>query len=135
VRLVQQDAQTKDIEINLSAGNDVPLIQVDSDRLSQCLLNMYLNAIQSMDEGGVLSIKSSPGENGNIKVEIGDTGKGISPIDLKKIFDPYFTTKPAGTGLWLAIVHKIVEAHQGNIQVDSTPGKGTVFSIVLPNRV
>jgi len=87
-----------------------------------------------MDEGGVLSIKSFPGKNGTIKVEIGDTGKGISPIDLKKVFDPYFTTKPSGTGLGLAIVHKIIEAHQGNIQVESTPGKGTVFSIVLPIR-
>jgi len=134
VRLVQQDAQAKNIEVNLSTSNDVPLIRVDSDRLSQCLLNIYLNAIQSMDEGGVLSIKSFPGKNGTIKVEIGDTGKGISPIDLKKVFDPYFTTKPSGTGLGLAIVHKIIEAHQGNIQVESTPGKGTVFSIVLPIR-
>ena len=134
VRLVQQDARTKNIEINLSTGNDVPVIQVDSDRLSQCLLNIYLNAIQSMDEGGVLSIKSFPGENGTIKVEIGDTGKGISSIDLKKVFEPYFTTKPSGTGLGLAIVHKIIEAHQGNIQVESTPGKGAVFSIVLPIR-
>ena len=135
VRLVQQDAQAKNIEINLSTGNDVPLIQADADRLSQCLLNMYLNAIQSMDPGGILSVKSFPGENGTVKVEIGDTGKGISPNDLKRIFDPYFTTKPSGTGLGLAIVHKIIESHQGNIQVDSTLGKGSVFSIVLPIRV
>jgi two-component system sensor histidine kinase HydH len=134
VRLVQQDAQAKNIEINLSTSDDVPLIQVDSDRLSQCLLNIYLNAIQAMDEGGVLSVKSLLRKNGTIKVEIGDTGKGISPIDLKRVFDPYFTTKPSGTGLGLAIVHKIIEAHQGNIKVESTPGKGTVFSIVLPTR-
>jgi two-component system sensor histidine kinase HydH len=132
VRLVQQDAHAKNIDINLSTSDDVPLIQVDSDRLSQCLLNIYLNAIQSMGDGGVLSVKSLPGKNGTIKVEIGDTGKGINPNDLKKVFDPYFTTKPSGTGLGLAIVHKIIEAHQGNIKVESTPGKGTVFSIVLP---
>jgi two-component system sensor histidine kinase HydH len=134
VRLVQQDAQAKNIEINLSTSDDVPLIQVDSDRLSQCLLNIYLNAIQAMGEGGILSVKSLLRKNGTVKVEIGDTGKGISPNDLKKVFDPYFTTKPSGTGLGLAIVHKIIEAHQGNIKVESTPGKGTVFSIVLPIR-
>ncbi len=134
MRLVQQDAQTKNIEVNLSTSKDLPLIRVDADRLAQCLLNIYLNAIQSMDEGGVLSVKSLPEKNGTVKVEIGDTGKGISSIDLKKIFDPYFTTKSSGTGLGLAIVHKIIEAHRGNIQVKSTPGKGTVFSIVLPTR-
>jgi two-component system sensor histidine kinase HydH len=134
VRLVQQDAQAKNIKINLSTSDDVPLIQVDSDRLSQCLLNIYLNAIQAMSDGGVLSVKSLPEKNGTIKVEIGDTGKGINPNDLKKVFDPYFTTKPSGTGLGLAIVHKIIEAHQGNIKVVSAPGKGTVFSIVLPTR-
>jgi two-component system sensor histidine kinase HydH len=85
-----------------------------------------------MDAGGVLSINCSPGDNENIRIEIADTGKGISPSDLEKIFDPYFTTKSTGTGLGLAIVHKIIEAHQGNIKVTSTPGKGTVFTIFIP---
>jgi two-component system sensor histidine kinase HydH len=85
-----------------------------------------------MDAGGILSINSSPGDYENIKITIADTGKGISPSNLRKIFDPYFTTKSTGTGLGLAIVHKIVEAHQGNIKVTSTPGKGTLFTLFIP---
>jgi len=131
-RLVQQDAGMKNIEIHWSGSENLPQMQLDVDRFSQCLLNLYLNAIQSMDAGGVLSINCSPGDNENIRIEIADTGKGISPSDLKKIFDPYFTTKSTGTGLGLAIVHKIIEAHQGNIKVTSTPGKGTVFTIFIP---
>jgi two-component system sensor histidine kinase HydH len=131
-RLVQQDAGTKNIEIHWSGSKNLPQVQLDVDRFSQCLLNLYLNAIQSMDAGGVLSINCSPGDNENIRVEIADTGKGISSSNLKKIFDPYFTTKSTGTGLGLAIVHKIIEAHQGNIKVTSTAGKGTVFTIFIP---
>jgi two-component system sensor histidine kinase HydH len=133
-RLVQQDAKTKNIEIHWSGSENLAQVQLDADRFSQCLLNLYLNAIQSMDAGGVLSINCSPGDNENIRMEIADTGKGIRSSDLKKIFDPYFTTKSTGTGLGLAIVHKIIEAHQGNIKVTSTPGKGTVFTIFIPIR-
>ena len=87
-----------------------------------------------MNDGGILSIKSLPDDDEHIKIEIADTGKGISINDLKNIFEPYFTTKASGTGLGLAIVHKIIEAHQGEIKVESTIGKGTVFSIFLPTR-
>jgi two-component system sensor histidine kinase HydH len=131
-RLVQQDAGTKNIKIHWSGSENLPQVQLDVDRFSQCLLNLYLNAIQSMDAGGVLSINCSSGDNENIRIEIADTGKGISSSDLKKIFNPYFTTKSTGTGLGLAIVHKIIEAHQGNIKVTSTLGKGTVFTISIP---
>lgn len=133
-RLVQQDARAKHIEIQISGTDGLPLIPMDPDRISQCLLNLYLNAIQAMDEGGILSIKSLPDHDEHIKIEIADTGKGISINDLKNIFEPYFTTKASGTGLGLAIVHKIIEAHQGEIKVESTIGKGTVFSIFLPTR-
>ncbi len=132
VRLVQQDAEAKNIRIHLSTTDHLPLIYADSDRISQCLLNLYLNATQAMDAGGILSVKSLPGDDGSVRIEISDTGSGINTDDLKKIFDPYFTTKPAGTGLGLAIVHKIIEAHRGEIKVTSTTGKGTVFSISIP---
>jgi two-component system sensor histidine kinase HydH len=135
VRLVQQDAITKKIDINLSKGDNLPLALLDPDRFSQCLLNLYLNAIQAMDEGGVLSIRSLKGDNDHIKIKIADTGKGISQDDLSKIFDPYFTTKPSGTGLGLAIVHKIIEGHEGSIKVTSTLGKGTVFTIFIPAQI
>jgi two-component system sensor histidine kinase HydH len=77
-------------------------------------------------------VKSTLGEEGEIKIEIADTGRGIPPEDLNKIFDPYFTTKTKGTGLGLAIVHKIVETHGGEIKIRSIPEKGTVFTISIP---
>lgn len=134
VRLVQEDAKTKGIQILLSKGGDLPAASIDPDRFAQCFLNLFINAIQAMDKGGTLSVKSFKGANEEIGIEIGDTGKGIHQGDLKTIFDPYFTTKPSGTGLGLAIVHKIIEAHQGRIFVRSTPGKGTVFTILVPSK-
>jgi two-component system sensor histidine kinase HydH len=132
VRLVEQDAKTKNIKINLLKGSALPFALLDPDRFSQCLLNLYLNAIQAMDEGGNLLVRSSVTEDDKIKVEIEDTGKGMDQEDLNKIFDPYFTTKSSGTGLGLAIVHKIIEAHQASIRAKSTSGKGTVFTIEIP---
>ncbi|UCG14789.1 MAG: PAS domain-containing protein [Deltaproteobacteria bacterium] len=134
LRLVQQDAKAENVEINLLTGDDLPLILLDPDRFSQALLNLYLNAIHAMEEGGTLSVKSSIGLHGDFEIEIADSGAGIDPNDLSKIFDPYFTTKSAGTGLGLAIVHKIIEAHEGDIKVKSEPGKGTIFTILIPIR-
>ncbi|MBW1728778.1 MAG: hypothetical protein JRJ62_14670 [Deltaproteobacteria bacterium] len=108
------------------------MAEIDSDRFSQCLLNLYLNALQAMDTGGRLTIENSITEGNSINIEIKDTGSGIKTEDLNKIFDPYFTTKAKGTGLGLAIVHKIIEAHNGQIKIRSVPGQGTVFTIVIP---
>ena len=134
IRLIEQDAAAKDIRIDLLKGTSIPSVSLDPDRFSQCLLNLYLNAIQAMGPGGLLSVKSSCAEDGNIEIEIRDTGEGIRPEDLDRIFDPYFTKKSSGTGLGLAIVHKIIEAHRAGIRVRSTPGKGTVFTIFIPVR-
>ena len=131
-RLVEQEAAAKKIgiQLNLASGPVEP--DVDPDRLTQCFLNLFLNAMQAMENGGRLTVSSSTGVNGNVAIDIKDNGSGIAAEDLSKIFDPYFTTKPKGTGLGLAIVHKVIEAHQGQIKVRSTIGQGTVFSIVLP---
>ena len=106
--------------------------ELDPDRLTQCLLNLYLNALQAMDDGGQLTISSYPIGNDTFAIDVKDSGPGIPADDLNAVFDPYFTTKPKGTGLGLAIVHKIVEAHQGQIKVRSTIGEGTIFTIILP---
>lgn len=131
-RLVQQEATAKNVQIQLNLTADPLEVEVDPDRLSQCFLNLYLNALQAMTSGGQLTIASSTRVKGSVAIDIKDNGLGISAEDLSKIFDPYFTTKPKGTGLGLAIVHKIIEAHQGQIKVRSTIGQGTVFSIILP---
>ncbi|MFC1534277.1 ATP-binding protein [Thermodesulfobacteriota bacterium] len=132
VSLVQQDAKTKGLEIQWSSNNNLPKAPIDPDRFSQCILNLYLNAIQAMEKGGVLSVRGIQRDNKEIIIEVEDNGKGIAQDDLEKIFDPYFTTKPSGTGLGLAIVHKIIEAHHGRIKVVSAPGKGTIFTISIP---
>jgi len=131
-RLVEQEAAAKKVDIQLNLTSDPVKADVDPDRLTQCFLNLFLNALQAMESGGRLTVSSSTGVNGNIAIDIKDNGSGISAEDLSKIFDPYFTTKPKGTGLGLAIVHKIIEAHRGQIKVRSTIGQGTVFSIALP---
>jgi two-component system, NtrC family, sensor histidine kinase HydH len=133
IRLIEQDGRQKKIRIHLSEEKDLPLVPLDADRFTQCLLNLYLNSIQAMDPGGSLFIRPSydPKEQ-TFTIELEDTGGGIEPAHVSKIFDPYFTTKTTGTGLGLAIVHKIIEAHDGTITVRSTPGKGTIFTLVLP---
>jgi two-component system sensor histidine kinase HydH len=132
VRLVQQEATAKNVRIQLNLTPDIVEADVDPDRLIQCFLNLYLNALQAMKNGGQLMIASFTKGSGNVAIDIRDNGSGISADDLSKIFDPYFTTKPKGTGLGLTIVQKIIEAHHGQVKVRSAIGQGTVFSITLP---
>ncbi len=134
IKLVENQAAQKDIAIKTGISNQVPEIMIDPDRLNQVLLNLYLNAIESMDNGGELKVElSSNSETDGIDIKISDTGCGINPEDLTKIFDPYYTTKSSGTGLGLAIAHNIIEAIGGQIMVESHPGQGTVFKITMPN--
>jgi two-component system sensor histidine kinase HydH len=104
---------------------------LDPDRFAQVLLNLYLNALQAMETGGALHIKVQPEEE-QIVWTIADSGVGIPPENIPHIFDPYFTTKPHGVGLGLAIVHKLIEAHDGDIEAASSPGQGTTFTVRIP---
>ena len=132
VRLIQEDAKTKNINILLSKEEHLPTPLIDPDRFIQCLLNLYLNGIQAMEDGGNLSIRAFLGKMQDVRIEIADTGTGIAPEHMDKIFNPYFTTKSSGTGLGLAIVQKIIEAHGGRITVRSAQGEGTVITISIP---
>ncbi len=132
VRLIRQDADLKNISVALKTESNLPDVIIDPDRFTQCLLNLYLNSIQSMTAGGKLTIISRLVRNQRVEINVKDSGEGIPPENLKNIFDPYFTTKSTGTGLGLAIVHKIIEAHDGKITVLSEAGRGTVFSILIP---
>ncbi len=129
LRLIQQDAAAKRIEIVRRFGDDLCPVHIDPDRIAQALLNLYLNAIQAMPPNGRLTVSSLAEPDGRVLIEIADTGEGIAQAHLDNIFNPYFTTKAKGTGLGLAIVHKIVEAHQGRIEVQSTPGLGARFRL------
>jgi two-component system sensor histidine kinase HydH len=134
VRLIEKEATSKDITVGLDLSQQPLPAKIDSDRFSQCLLNLYLNSLQAMEKGGQLSIKDFLTDDSLIVIEIRDTGPGIKTENLNKIFDPYFTTKTKGTGLGLAIVHKIIEAHNGNIKVQSIPGQETVFTVSIPGK-
>ena len=106
-------------------------VRLDRDRMTQVLLNLFLNAAQAMPDGGRLMVRARM-EGTELALDVADTGCGIAPERLADIFSPYFTTKASGTGLGLSIVHKIVEAHDGTIEVASTPGEGTVFKLRFP---
>jgi two-component system sensor histidine kinase HydH len=132
LRLIRQEAANQNITINLQPEDDICPVRIDPDRMAQCLLNLYLNAIQAMENSGTLTVRISVDNDQYVHITVSDTGRGIHPEKLDKIFDPYFTTKKTGTGLGLAIVHKIVEAHQGQMKVKSTPGQGTSFTVIIP---
>jgi two-component system sensor histidine kinase HydH len=134
VKLIQQQARAKQITVRHSVTSEIKEVFIDSDRINQVLLNLYLNAIESMDAGGELSIQISyRKDEKDIEIGVADTGGGIPKEDMTKIFDPYYTTKSSGTGLGLAIAHNIVEAMGGSIRVSSQKGKGTTFTIRIPD--
>ncbi len=135
VRLVQQDARMHGIGIRLSIAENLPPLSLDPDRFSQCLLNLYLNAIEAMADGGRLTVAAQAAADGGVQISVTDTGMGIPEENRSKIFDPYFTTKTTGTGLGLAIVYKIVEAHGGTISIEDAPRGGTRFTVYLPPQL
>ncbi|MEG2004473.1 MAG: ATP-binding protein [Bilophila sp.] len=124
-RMVQQDMETRHIRFVLNIPTPAPLAWFDPDRMTQVLLNLFLNALQAMADGGTLTVTAQEDDN-DLILKIQDTGCGILPEKVQDIFSPYFTTKASGTGLGLSIVHKIVEAHDGDIEVQSSP-EGTTF--------
>ena len=113
----------------------LPLTRCNAQQLGQVFLNLLVNASQAMDKNGLITVRTSHDKK-NICVKISDTGTGMPKEVMEKIFEPFFTTKGAeeGTGLGLSITHDIVKSHQGEITVESTPGKGTTFTILLPIR-
>ncbi len=133
--LVQKQAGFNDIKITSNLSSNLPMTYVDKDQIQQTLINLALNAIEATDPGGniIFSTKINP-KTDMIHIDIIDTGCGISKENLDKIFDPFFTTRETGTGLGLAITHGIIEQHGGKIKVDSTIGKGTHFTIMMPVR-
>ncbi len=131
LKLIQSDARDKNIIIQKKFETDLPFILGDSDLLTQAMLNLFINAVDAMKQNGKLNIEVSLKEK-MIEIVIADTGKGIESENLPHIFDPFFTLKKGGTGLGLAIVFRIIENHNGKIDVKSDIKKGTEFKIFLP---
>lgn len=135
LKLVEAKAHESKVATDLTLSPDVDTCLMDPDRLSQVLLNLYINAIEAMESGGDLMVNVKPSPLlPMVMITIRDTGSGIAESDLDHIFDPYFTTKSSGTGLGLAISHNIIEAHGGEIAIESKPGQGTIITITLPNK-
>ena len=131
VMLGRQQALAKSVEITLEKDPSLPEIEHDSDQVHQLLLNLLLNALHAVDHRGKVAVAVRARGNAAV-VEVSDTGHGIPPEELPHIFRPFYTTKGEGTGLGLSLARRIVEDHQGRIDVTSTIGGGTTFSVVLP---
>jgi signal transduction histidine kinase len=112
--------------------DDVPKVAIDSRVLSRAVVNLIENAIQAMPDGGRLDASVSAPNGEVVEIGVDDNGVGLDPEVRRRLFEPYFSTKSSGTGLGLAIARSAIEAHQGTIEVDSAPGKGTRFRIRLP---
>ncbi len=135
--LFKLEIKDKHIKFNLKLSPDVSQIQADEDQVRQILMNVIINAIQAIPRKGEIKIKTEKallrGESA-IKFIIEDSGIGIPEKDFNQIFDPFFSTKEKGSGLGLSIAYKLVEAHQGEIKVESKEGEGTKFIIFLPQK-
>jgi|SRR5579883_141216 len=124
-------ANKRNVEIRWFPAADLPMVCIDRDLFEQALLNLMLNSEQAMPEGGTLTLIGRVAE-GRVCLDVIDTGVGIPPEVMAKLFRPFHTTKPDGSGLGLATARKIVLAHGGTIEAQSEPGRGTKFTIALP---
>jgi two-component system nitrogen regulation sensor histidine kinase GlnL len=143
ILLQRETAKTRNIAFRSDFDPSIPPILADEELLTQLFLNLIKNALEAVASGGEVRVSSrivaeyrmnqkGEGRSRVVAIEVHDTGPGIRPEDLDQLFTPFFTTKSGGTGLGLAICQKIVAEHRGMIKVESTPGKGTTFSVLLP---
>ena len=136
IGMIRKQAVSQGVTVDTPGlAGDPVYAYIDPDRIGQVLLNIYLNAVEAMENGGTLKVWIEKDEvNENTVINISDTGYGIPGNDIGRVFDPYFTTKQSGTGLGLAIVHKIMEAHGGQVKITSTEEQGTTVSLILPAK-
>ncbi len=132
--LLSEELKAYNVTVEEQLDPNLPLVMLDAEQLKQALLNIIKNAAQSMSDGGVVTVRTRLDE-GMVWIDISDTGKGIAQEMLPNLFDPFFTTRPDGTGLGLAVTRKIVVDHGGDISVESKLGSGTTFTISLPADV
>ena len=133
VRLIRNQKLFRGVTIEEQLSSDLPAVNGDTNRLQQVVLNLCLNAREAMEEGGTIGVATRTKE-GEVVLEVRDTGHGIKSEDLEQIFEPFFSTKPVGqgTGLGLSVTYGIVDQHGGRIEVASEEGKGTTFTVLLP---
>jgi signal transduction histidine kinase len=132
LRLLQPQLIAKRITIKTAWDATPDQVNGNEHQVQQVIMNLCLNALEAMQPGGTLGISTQPSSTSALAIQIRDTGCGMSGEMLSRLFTPFFTTKTDGTGLGLHITRRIIEDHQGSISAESIPGKGTVFTILLP---
>src|SRR5437762_120919 len=131
VRFFTPEIQDHDVVVEQELRADLPLLQVDRDQMKQAFYNVIKNSLEAMNRRGALRIQTDLDDT-NVLIRFMDTGAGMSAENLSRVFEPYFTTKPAGTGLGLLIVRRIVREHGGELSIESSEGKGLTLTIRLP---
>jgi signal transduction histidine kinase len=139
VELIENQAKSRRVETELSTEGRAIAVEGSEDQLKQVFLNLIINSLEAMPDGGRLFIRAEtarqPSSEASMRsaiVRIQDTGEGIPPERIPRLFDPFFSTRPRGTGLGLTIAQRVVREHRGSIRVESTPGKGSTFTVELP---
>jgi signal transduction histidine kinase len=131
--VIETEAAKHGVRVTVDAPGSVSAVNGDAAMLRQVFLNLAINACQAMkSSGGSLRITAAQASRGRVEIRVEDTGVGIAPEHLSRIFDLYFTTKERGTGIGLSMVYRIIQMHDGEIEVQSTPGRGTTFRVLLP---
>jgi signal transduction histidine kinase len=130
--MTQPEAERRGVSIKVECPPSVPEVNADPGMLQQALLNLTINACHAMPDGGTLKLICRPTSRRRVEIVVEDTGIGIPPENLSRIFDLYFTTKEKGSGIGLSMVFRIVQLHDGDVEVQSTPGHGTKFRLLFP---
>jgi signal transduction histidine kinase len=130
--IVDAEASARGIVVEFTCPRDLPSIWADASMIEQAFLNLALNACQAMPNGGKLRLSASSVPGRQVQILFEDTGNGIAPEHLDKVFNLYFTTREGGSGIGLSMVYRTVQLHDGEIEVHSVPGHGTTFKVLLP---
>jgi len=133
MNFLRHEIEDRAIKASCSWPETLPKISADANQIKQAFYNLVRNAMQSMQHGGRLAISCSYDED-SVSLSVTDTGSGIKPEDITKIFKPYYSTKKSGSGLGLMIVDRIVREHGARLSVESVPGKGSNFTIIFPRN-
>ena len=132
INFVELDLEQAGVELEVDLDTDISTVMVEPDKLKRALLNLIINARQAMPEGGKLTLRCRPWDASRVALEVIDTGEGIAPEEQSRIFTTFYSTKKEGSGLGLSIVKRTIEDVGGEIELQSAPGKGTTFRILLP---
>jgi signal transduction histidine kinase len=132
---MREQARARGVRFEHRLDPSLPSVPLDRDQIHQVLLNLILNALEAMPEGGTVAVVTEPArieDRPAVAIRVADTGEGIERADLERIFDPFYTTRPKGTGLGLSISHSILRSHAGTLDVESAKGRGTTVTLRIP---